>query len=121
MRGRGRLISFDITPTTVSDFVILKDQWSTEGRSYSAEAEGFHYSAFGLSKDTRRRSSPLPFFRSPLFSICYVILISSNTWTLQDEEVKNQTFHLQTGFCRNFETKKNSIATRYANYEMLFD
>ena len=84
---------------------------------YSAEAEGFHYSAFGLSKDTRRRSSPLPFFRSPLsFSICYVILISSNTWTLQDEEVKNQTLFI---YKQDFEKKKKSIYS--ANYEMLFD
>ena len=79
-----------ITPTTfVSDFVLLRTP------------------AVGV-----RRC--LSF--SPLFFDCYVILISSNTWTLQDEEVKNQTLFI---YKQDFE-KKNKHCD-YPNYEMLFD
>merc|ERR1739838_416636 len=80
LRGRGRLISFDITPTT---FQTLCYQGPVVYRrpKYSAEAECFHYSALVRTPAVGVRRCLSGF--SPLFlSICYVILISSNTWTL---------------------------------------
>merc|ERR1739838_1077973 len=79
LRGRGRLISFDITPTTFSDFVLLRTNGLPKAEVFGRSRR---LSLFGLSKDTRRRSSPLPFFSfSPLF---FDLLRNSNIFKHMD-------------------------------------